>query len=197
MTVLDDLRRCYQDPDILWHEYTYSTPILEVVIAFARRNHLLGYVMLASLATALYTIVLGSLQVSATFYGATSFAADRAGAVVTLLLNIFLLLVSLTVAFRYGGASFLPRYPGTLASQLPYVLSSEKLKEDLRQVMPIQKQDEKIQRLRELGRRYGFGQFVNERDPHTAHLGVERNYVDCVRGSEHVRNQGLIWKTRW
>ena len=147
--------------------------------------------MLASLATVVYTIMLGSLQVSASYYGSTTFSADLTGVAVVFSMNLFILLVSLAVTWRYGRSTSLPRYPGTIASLLPFVLSSEKLKEDLRAVKDNGSVDAKVQKLKEMSRRYGFGKFHNSGSPAVEHLGIERNYVDGPHGKDHVYSYNL------
>ena len=188
LTVFDALRHGYQSPRILWDDYTCSRPVLEIVYAFDRGQHLLGYVMLASLATVVYTILLGSLQVSASYYGSTTFSADLAGVATVFSMNMFILLVSLAVTWRYGRTTFLPRYP---ASLLPFVLFSEKLKEDLRAVNDQSSVKAKVQKLKEASRRYGFGKFHNGNPPTVEHFGIERNYIDGPNGKDHVNSYDL------
>ncbi|MCJ1394522.1 hypothetical protein MMC18_007401 [Xylographa bjoerkii] len=192
LTVFDALHHGYQTPRILWDDFTTGTPILEIFAAFRKGHHLLGYVMLASLATVVYTIILGSLQVSASFYGATSFMDDLGDVVIAFSMNLVILAVSVAATCRYGLRVSLPRYPGTIASMLPFVLSSEKLKEDLNLVEREDSPQAKAKKLKEQGRRYGFGRFVNDNVSETEHLGVERNYVDGPNGKEHVSQ----WKMR-
>ena len=107
--------------------------------------------MLTSSATALYTVLLGELQVSASFYGAITFASDLACAIATLFLNACLLLVSVAVGWRYSRRRFLERSPGTMATMMPFMLSSEKLKEDVGMIKLRENQQEKIKCLEDHG----------------------------------------------
>ena len=190
--MLDALRHGFQPARVLCDDYTSSRPAVEIFSAFAKGHCLLGYVLLASLATAGYTILLGALQVSTSFYGATTFPADLASAIAAAFLNLFILLVSVAVGWRYSRRRFLTRTPGTMAAIMPYVLSSEKLKEDVRSVSHIKGQQEKIKELERRGRRYGFGYFENESEPGIKHFGVERNYMDGPDGKEHVRGDDEV-----
>ena len=53
----------------------------------------------------------------------------------TFIMNVIILVVSLAITFRYGLREvFLPRYPCTPAAVLPFVTSSERLREDLKLV---------------------------------------------------------------
>jgi hypothetical protein len=143
--------------------------------------------MLGSIATAIYTIMLGSLQVSASFYGATDYNGDLFGVIVTFIMNVFILIVTIAGAWTYGRTSMLPRYPGTVASLLPYILSSEKLKEDCKGIADEIDKKLQIKILKEKSRRYGFGIFCNENSPDVKHLGIERNYNCGPEGNEHIQ----------
>ena len=182
--MLDALRQGFERPSILFLDYTSHKPVVEVFTAFGNGHFLLGCIMLNSLATALYTVLLGALQVSASYYGATTFASDLTCAIATLFLNCYFLLISMAVAWRYSRRPFLRRSPGTMASMLPFVLSSEKLKEDARVVRQCSTQQEKIERLEETYRRYAFGRFYDINDPNTPHVGVERNSTGAGFGSQ-------------
>lgn len=149
--MFDALCKGFQPPSTLFQDYDSSMPIFEVFSAFANGHSLLGYVFLASLATAGYTVLLGSLQVSASFYGATTYAADLACAISASILNLLILLVSVAVGWRYSWHRFLNRTPVTVAAILPYVLSSEKLKKDVRAVGGEKNQRDKIKALEDLG----------------------------------------------
>jgi hypothetical protein len=50
-------------------------------------------------------------------------------------MNPFILIVSIAGAWTYGRAPILPRYRGSVASLLPYIFSSERLKGDNRGVV--------------------------------------------------------------
>jgi hypothetical protein len=129
--------------------------------------------------------MLGSLQVSASFYGATDFDGDLSGVVVTFIMNLFILVVTVAAAWTYGRANMLPRYPRTAASLLPYILSSEKLKQDCQEVSKIGKcKKAQIEHLKKRCRRYGFGEFSGEKPPYIRRLGIERNYNYGADGTE-------------
>ena len=73
---------------------------------------------------------------------------------------------------------------------LPFVLSSEKLKEDVGLIRLLGDPWEKIKCLEDRGRRYGFGCFWNAGEPTdtAGHVGVERNETNVGPGGElHVR----------
>jgi len=72
--------------------------IIEIFQTFNKQQHLLGHVMLGSVATAMYTIMLGSLQVSASFYGATDYNGGLFGVIVTFIMNLFILIVTIAGA---------------------------------------------------------------------------------------------------
>ncbi len=187
IVVQDALLQGYQPPETLWDDFTSGPPVTEIFQAFQKQQHLLGYVMLGSVATVIYTIMLGSLQVSASFYGATDFNGDLSGVLVTLIMNLFILIVSIAGAWTYGRAPILPRYPGTVASLLPYIIYSERLIEDYKGLVPEMDTKEHIEVLKKKFRRYGLGIFSNEDSPHVKHLGIERNYNDGPEGKEHVQ----------
>ena len=175
IAVLDSLRQGFQPPEVLFQDYTASKPVVEIFAAFANGHSLLGYTMLTSPATALYTVLLGALQVSASFYGATTFANDLICAIACLILNLYLLLVTLLIAWSFSRNPCLKRPPGTMASMLPLVLSSDKLREDADMVAPKASQSEKIECLENARRRYGFGYFYNDGNPNDRHYGIKRD----------------------
>lgn len=187
--MLHTLRQGYAEADILWTDYTKAFSIVEAFIAFHNKEHLLGYVMLASLATIIYTIMIGSLQASAGFYGATDMQGDLASVIVALVMNLFILVVSIAVACCYTFSAALPRSSSTLASLLPYLLSSELLIADLKRAMAHSPRNkDQIAYLRDLGRRYGFGVFEDSKRKGVFHLGIERNHNDGPDGKEHVKS---------
>ncbi|MCJ1251214.1 hypothetical protein MMC30_008445 [Trapelia coarctata] len=191
LAALDALRQGYCSPAVLWDDYTTGTPVAEVFSAFHRGQHLLDYVLLASFTSYIYTVMLGSLQVSASYCGSTTYGGDLAGVIIVLATNSFILAVSLAIAWRYGRATFLPRFPNVMASVLPYVLSSELLRRDLRAVRGKGRTGEKVKMLEDLDRRYAFGNFRNANEPPAVkHLGVERSYMDGPDARAHVSRRG-------
>jgi hypothetical protein len=58
--------------------------------------------------------------------------------------------------WTYGRAPILPRYPGNITSLLPYILPSERLKEDCKGVADLIDKKMQIDILKEKCRRYGL-----------------------------------------
>ncbi|KAL9043703.1 MAG: hypothetical protein Q9214_003116 [Letrouitia sp. 1 TL-2023] len=192
LTPLSALRQGFQPPFALFTDFSSPRPILEVFLALAHGYTLLATVMLTSFLAALYTVLLGALQVSASFYGATTFASDLACAIATLALNAWFLITSVAVGWNYcgwryrgdiGGRRFLTRGPATIGAMMPFLLSSGKLREDVAVVRRIDGRENKTRWLEEQGRRYGFGRFRDSEG--REHVGVERNET-VIGGRTHV-----------
>ncbi|KAI4158706.1 MAG: hypothetical protein LQ342_007227 [Letrouitia transgressa] len=192
LTPLSALRQGFQPPSVLFTDFSSSRPILEIFLALAHGHTLLATVMLTSYVAALYTILLGALQVSASFYGATTFASDLACAIATLALNAWFWITSVAVGWNYcgwryrgdiGGRRFLTRDPATIGAMMPFLLNSGKLQEDVAAVKRIEGSKDKIRCLEEQGRRYGFGRFKDREG--REHVGVERNET-ISGGGTHV-----------
>ena len=114
--------------------------------------------------------MLGSLQVSASFYGATTFHADLDGIIVSTVLNAYILLVSVMASWRCRAAGrYCHRPPGSIAATLPFVLHSQGLRDDLRQAQG--KSEGAVKYLGDLQRRYRLGWFYLNGEKH---YGVER-----------------------
>lgn len=198
IALFDSLRHGYQQADILWEDFNRAEPIIEIFRAFLKQQHLLGYVLLGTVAATIYTIMLGSLQSSAGFYGATDFEGDLASVIVTLVMNWFILIVTAAAAWTYtrpnmfSKEAILPRYPGTVASLLPWILWSENLKADINEVTrPDWSKAQQINYLKERNRRYTLGIF--ETDGQKT-VGIERNcYSGLNKEEEHV----LPYKKPW
>lgn len=88
--------------------------------------------------------MLGSLQVSASFYGATTFHADLDGVVAVLALNVYMLLLSLSALVIYsrgryenkkkkGGVECWTEGADTVADLLAYIVNSDCLRQDVRE----------------------------------------------------------------
>ena len=145
-----------------------------MIRAFESGHHLLGYVLLASMATIAYTIMLGSLQASASFYGATTFGSNFAGVVLVSFFNSVVLGVSVGVGCRYGCGSFLPRSPNTMASLIPYVTRSHLLIQDPTKVQDEASVKARIRKLESnMDRRYGFG-WIRDPNSTTMWFGIDR-----------------------
>lgn len=175
-TVLQALQRHYQHPRVLYEDWQSTIPVQDVVQAFHSHHHFLGYILFGSIGTIVYTIMLGSLQVSASFYGATTFAADTDGVIVVMVLNAYLLIVSLLSTYRYCKHKewTLPRQ-GTLAGVLPLVLHSKRLADDMKSVQSKLSVKDKIADLEDKGARYGLGRFKVGNNQYD---GIERHHDD-------------------
>ena len=184
LTVFDALRHGYQSPRILWTDYSSGIPIHEVFVAYRNGHYLLCSVLLGSLAMAVYTIFLGLLQVSSSYYGATSFDSDLTAARASTILIAFVLLVNLAAGWRYCRHIFLRRPPDTLAALIPCIIFSPGLAEDLEEVKNEQGVEAKIRKLEQLDRRYALGIFEDEHGKER--LGIERHYHDGPRGRSNV-----------
>lgn len=169
------LRQGFQPPAVLWADYTTGIPLWEILVAFYSEHYLLGMSLLSTLATVIYTIFLGTLQLSSSFYGGATFEADLAASTACSLLAGFILAVNLALGWHFAWRRdrFLNRPTLTLAAVIPFVVFSPKLREDLNGLVPTLKKTDKIRELVHSGRRYGLGVFrVGGRE----FLGVERHY---------------------
>ena len=133
---------------------------------------------------AIYTIFLGSLQLSSSYYGATSFDSDLAASQASTILIAFVLLVNLAVGQRCCGRIFLRRPPDTWAALIPCIIFSPGLTEDLEEVKNEHGVAAKIRKLEQLGRRYALGVFKDGQGKER--LGIERHYHDGPRGRSNV-----------
>ncbi|KAI3391522.1 hypothetical protein diail_7184 [Diaporthe ilicicola] len=133
-----------QPAKALFEDWDNTWPVLDVVQAFLHRRWFLGLTFLGTVLTYGYTIMLGSLQVSASFYGATTYHADKDGVMAVLALNSYLLLLSLCATVGHfwrwtvyceknRAAKAWDREVGTLATNLALVLWVEdELKKEAR-----------------------------------------------------------------
>lgn len=184
LTVFDALRHGYQSPRLLWTDYTCGIPVHEILVAYCNGHYLLCFILLGSLATVVYTIFLGSLQLSSSYYGATSFNSDLTAATASTFLIAFILLSNLAVGWRYCGRKFLLRPQDTLGALIASIIFSPGLAEDLEEVENQQGREAKIQALEEMDRRYACGVFKDGQGKER--LGVERHYHDGPRGRSNV-----------
>lgn len=122
-----------QRAKVLFEDWDNTWPVLDVVQAFIHRRWFLGLTFLGTVLTYGYTTMLGSLQVSASFYGATTYHADKDGVMTVLALNAYLLLLSSCATVGYFWrwtlhyeknrvAKAWDREVGTLATNLALVL---------------------------------------------------------------------------
>jgi hypothetical protein len=136
--------------------------VYEIFVAHRNDHYLLCLVLSGSLATAVYTIFLGSLQLSSSYYGASSFDTDLAAATASTSLILFNVLVNLAVGWRYCRCEFVLRPPATVAALIPCVIFSPWLAEDLEEVKAEKVRNAKIRKLEQLDRRYAFGVFQDK-----------------------------------
>ncbi|RDW79447.1 hypothetical protein BP6252_04085 [Coleophoma cylindrospora] len=175
-TTITRLSNLFCTPDVLFEDFKTSIPVIEIFQAFSKSYHLLGYVLFGSFCSIVYTIMLGSLQVSAGFYGATTFHADLDGVITVLVMNMVLFLVSAFVAYTYvwkdimmkkGDNIGAPWEMGTLLSVIWLVGRSDDLKRDC---------TKGVDELRRKGYRYGFGRFLRNS---AWQIGIERHFDDA------------------
>jgi len=138
------------------------------------------FVSLATQATVVYTIFIGSLQLSRSYYGATSFNSDYIAVISSTSLIAFVLVVNISVWWVYGRKShrFLARPSDTIAAGVPYVAWSRLLGEDLKTVADEEDVEAKIGKLESMERRYGFGVFIDSD-------GEDRTGVEAVSRWAH------------
>lgn len=172
------LAKGYQRPDVLWTDYSSGIPFWEAWIACRNGHYLLCSSMLASLATTVFTIFLGSLQLSASSYGSTTLESDLGGATASTLLIAFVLAVHLVLGYHFSWPKhkFLLRAPANVAAVIPYVVHSSGLGADLNRVVGRSSTRGKIQGLNVLDTRYGFGRFYNGG---MEYYGVERHHDEA------------------
>lgn len=110
--------------------------------------------------------MLGSLQVSASFYGATTYTADVDGVIAIMAFNAYLLAISMvalgTYVFKMWKMEWNVRGQTTLAMQLTFTLWSNGLKEDMKSVVGVEDKEEKLRILR--GSKYKFQKVSNAPD---------------------------------
>lgn len=138
MTVLRALEVAPKQPArILKEDWDNTWPIIDVIQAFSHGRIFLGLTLLGTVLTIVYTIMLGSLQVSASFYGATTFHADLDGVIAVAALNAYALLLSLSALVfyalgRWQGKGWI-RGADTSGKVLAKILWSEELQEDVKE----------------------------------------------------------------
>lgn len=102
--------------------------------------------------------MLGSLQVSASFYGATTYTADVDGVIAILAFNTYLLAISMAALGTYVSKMWKTEWnvrgQTTLALQLTFTLWSDELREDMKRVVEVEDKQEKLRILR--GSKYKF-----------------------------------------
>jgi hypothetical protein len=168
----DQLRRGYQGPHVLFQNFTDSgIPLFEILHVWWQGQYLLGSTILAGYATAAFTIFFGSLQLSSSSFGATSFFADQTAAVASAILITFVFGVNCCVQWRYcRGETWLTKPPDTMAAMVTNVIFSAKLREDAKAVEHLVTKREKVAALVKMDRRYAYGRCrENEK------IGIERH----------------------
>lgn len=110
--------------------------------------------------------MLGSLQVSASFYGATTYTADVDGVIAIVAFNAYLLAISMVAlgayVFKMWKMEWNVRGQTTLAMQLTFTLWSNGLRGDVKRVEGVEAMEEKLRILR--GCKYKFQKVLNAPD---------------------------------
>ncbi|KAM7208347.1 hypothetical protein V8F20_001325 [Naviculisporaceae sp. PSN 640] len=184
-----ELRRGGRSPDVLFVDYVASlstwgalstVPVIDIIAAWWRGHSLIYASALASMAITTVTVFLGSLQLSSSYYGATSFVSDQTAATGAACLTGFTLIVYASVGFRIHrvlGKS-LKRPVETFMGAAPYLVFSEKLRADLQLVAGLPGgRPARLKELNGLGRKYALGTW-NKGPANEVMLGVERQYDD-------------------
>lgn len=126
----------HQPAVALKEDWDNTWPIVDVFQAFYHGRVFLGLTLVGTVLTIGYTIMLGTLQVSASFYGATTFHADLDGVIAVVALNSYLLLLSFTALVVYGVGKAKKKGwikgDGTTSELLLKIIWSDKLREDVR-----------------------------------------------------------------
>lgn len=172
------LAQGYQPPNVLWADYSSGIPLWEAWIACRNGHYLLCNSMIASVATTVFTVFLGSLQLSASSYGSTTFESDLAAATASTLLIAFVLAVHLVLGYHFSWPKrqFLPMAPANVAAVIPYVIYSSGLRADLKRVAGRSGTRGKIEGLNSSDKRYGFGRFYSSG---MEYEGVERHHDEA------------------
>ncbi|KAK4449015.1 hypothetical protein QBC34DRAFT_438781 [Podospora aff. communis PSN243] len=170
---------------VLFEDYTVSyphsvIPVVDMFRAFRRGDGMICFVIFASMATAVVAVFLGSLQLSSSYYGATTFSSDHVAATGSAWLVVLMVLVYAGIAWKLRGlAKGMKRPVETLGGVAPYVVFSGKLKADVEGVRGLVGVREKVRELERMGGRYALGRWVDEEGEML--FGVERQYEGCGR----------------
>lgn len=179
------LHKGSQPARVLFSDYTVSQPhsvipVVDLFIAFKSGHSLICFSILASIATAILAVFLGSLQLSSSYFGATNFASDQIAATTSTMLVVFMILVYAGIGYKIRGlAKVMKRPVETVGAVIPYVIFSEKLKEDLDAVEEMGGWKERMEALENMGGKYALGSWVNEEGDMM--VGVERQFDGCGR----------------
>ncbi|KAK0624116.1 hypothetical protein B0T14DRAFT_583313 [Immersiella caudata] len=173
------LRRCARSASVLFEDYTVAyphsiIPIVDIFHAFRKGHSMICFVALASTATAVVTFCLGSLQLSSSYYGATTFTNDHVAATISSWLVVFMLFVYAGIAWKLRVLKGMKRPVETIGGVAPYVVLSRNLREDLEVVKGLEGSREKADALDKAGGRYALGTWVDEDG--AVLFGVERQY---------------------
>ncbi|KAK5660025.1 hypothetical protein OQA88_13493 [Cercophora sp. LCS_1] len=173
-----ELHKGYQSACVLFVDYTPSSPLSvlplwDIIQGLRAGHYLLVFSIMASIATTILTVFLGSLQLSAAYYGATSFSSDQAAATGATCLVSFVLVVHAAIGWKIRGVGRRMKRPvETVGGVAPYVVFSRGLREDLERVKGETK-DTALSLLKE--KRYALGVW---NDGGTERFGVERQFGD-------------------
>lgn len=132
------METCRDQPEsALKEDWDNTWPIIDVFRAFHHGRIFLGLTLIGTVLTIGYTIMLGTLQVSASFYGATTFHADLDGVIAVVALNSYLLLLSFTALVVYVHNRYKERGwikgANTMSELLVKILWSDGLRADVRE----------------------------------------------------------------
>ena len=186
------LHKGAQSASILFEDYTVShphsvIPIVDLFNAFRRGHHLIYFTVLASIATVIVAVFLGSLQLSSSYYGATSFSSDQLAATGSSWLVVFIFLVYAGIGWKIRVLRRGMRRPvETVGGVIPYVAFSRGLRADLDSVRGLGDVKERVSVLEGMGGRYALGRWVDEDGE--AMFGVERQY----EGLGRVDTEGVL-----
>ncbi|KAB2573030.1 hypothetical protein DBV05_g8288 [Lasiodiplodia theobromae] len=173
-TVFFALSAREQPPRILYEDWTNTIPFVDIAQAFRHGHVFLVFTLIGTVVSIAYTIMLGSLQVSASFYGATTYTADVDGVIAIVAFNAYLLAISMaalgTYVFKMWKMEWNVRGQTTLATQLAFTLWSNGLREDMKNVVEVKRKEEKLRILE--GSRYKFQKVSSA--PDDLHGSIEK-----------------------
>ncbi|KAK4213352.1 hypothetical protein QBC37DRAFT_423209 [Rhypophila decipiens] len=179
--------------DILFDDYAASLssrgvfsllPVVDVIRAWRKGHHLVCMSVLASMGLTVVSVFLGSLQLSSSQYGSTTFLGDQTAATGAAWILGLGAVVYLAARWRIGRVLLLPRNNKkttmmmmkrpveTVMGIAPYVIFSEKLRADLEHVACLDA-GERARELVKRGNRYAMG--VWSHGPEEL-CGVERQF---------------------
>ena len=161
-------------------------PLVDVLVSWNRGHHMVCLSVLASLDITVVTVFLGSLQLSSSYYGATSFVGDQTAATGAAWLVGLAVVVYAGVWWRVRrvlGGGGMKRPVESVMGVAPYVVFSGGLREELLGVAGKMagRYDggEREGELEKKGSRYAMGVWTDGMGDDL--FGVERQYEDGGR----------------